>query len=167
MNDIRTRRSTGALLRGLGAAALAAAATLLAMPAAHADTVNCSIIEIEASTADAPSVDPGLKPLERKLKKPPFSSWNSFKQLGSQALALETMKPGTAGLVHGKATLILRDVQPPGAKKARLSLGISLDDDAGKRVLDSKVNVDAGDYFVVGRSLPGNKGHLVALTCTP
>lgn len=151
----------------LWAGALAVAATVIAVPAAHADTVNCSIIEIEASTAAQPSMDAALKPLERKLRKPPFSSWNAFKQLGSQALSLETMKPGTASLVHGRATLILRDVQPPGAKKSRLSLGISLDDDSGKRVLDSKVNVDAGDYLVVGRSLPANKGHLVALTCTP
>lgn len=160
MNDMR-------IIRGLVAGVVMLGATAVAMPAAHADTVNCSIIEIEASTADAPSMDAGLKPLERKLKKPPFSSWNSFKQLGSQALSLESMKPGTANLVHGKATLILRDVQPPGAKKSRLSLGISLDDGGGKRVLDSKVNVDAGDYFVVGRSLPANKGHLVALTCSP
>jgi hypothetical protein len=28
------------------------------------------------------------------------------------------------------------------------------------------VNVDSGDYFVVGRSMAGNKGHLVALSCT-
>jgi hypothetical protein len=148
--------------------ALTALATVAAAPAAaHADAVTCSIIEIEASTAAPPSMDPGLKPLEKKLRRPPFSSWNNFKKLGAQALTLETMKPAVASLVHGKATLILRDMQPPGAKKSRLSLGISLDDDAGKRVLDSKVNVDASDYFVVGRSLAGNKGHLVALTCAP
>jgi hypothetical protein len=159
MSNLRT------IVRGLVAGALLVAATAAAAPLAHADTVNCSIVEIEASTAEPPSMDAALKPLERKLRKPPFSSWNNFKQLGSQSLSLETMKPGAVTLVHGKATLILRDVQPPGAKKSRLSLGISLDDDGGKRVLDSKVNVDAGDYFVVGRSLPASKGHLVALTC--
>ena len=161
---MKNLRSIGALGRTLAAGALAVAATVVATPAAHADTVNCSIIEVEASTADAPSVDPALKPLERKLRKPPFSSWNTFKQLGSQSISLDTMKSGDVSLVHGKASLLLRDVSGEG-KRARLSLQISLDDGAGKRVLDSKVNVDAREYFVVGRSLPENRGHLVALTC--
>ncbi|HVV83174.1 MAG TPA: hypothetical protein VHE35_08840 [Kofleriaceae bacterium] len=161
MSKLRT------FVRAMIGGAIVLGASVAAAPAAHADTVTCSIIEIEASTADAPSIDAGLKPLEKKLKKPPFSSWNSFKQLGSQSLSLETLKPSEASLVHGKATLILREMTAGAGKKTRLSLGISLDDDGGKRVLDSKVNVDANDYFVVGRSLPANKGHLVALTCTP
>ncbi len=157
MNGMRT------IFRGLVAGALTLAALTAAAPAAHADTVSCSIIEIEASTAEPPAIDGALKQLEKKLRKPPFSSWNNFKQLGSQSVALETMKPGAIGLVHGKATLLLREVAA--GKKARLSLGIALDDQDGKRVLDSKVNVDAGEYLVVGRSLPANKGHLVALSC--
>ena len=153
-------------LRCLWAGALAAAGLTVAAPAAHADAaVTCTIIEIEAATGDAPAMDGALKPLEKKLRKPPFSSWNSFKQLGSQAVGLETMKPSAFGLVHGRATLLLRDASANGGKKPRLSLGIALDDQTGKRVLDSKVNFDAGDFIVVGRSLPGNKGHLVALSC--
>jgi hypothetical protein len=157
VKDMRT-------IRGLCAGIVALAATVVAAPAAHADTVSCTIIEIEASTAEPPAVDAALKPLEKKLRKPPFSSWNNFKQLGSQSVSLETMKPGAFALVHGKAGLVLRDVTGD-ARRPRLSLQITLDDGAGKRVLDSKVTVDAKDYLVVGRSLPENKGHLVALTC--
>ena len=154
------------IVRTLITGAVAATALAVAAPAAHADaTVTCTVIEIEAATGDAPVMDGALKALEKKLRKPPFSSWNSFKQLGSQAVALETMKPSAFGLVHGRATLLLRDATAGSAKKPRLSLGIALDDQTGKRVLDSKVNFDAGDFIVVGRSLPGNKGHLVALSC--
>ena len=160
MNNMRS------IVRTLITGAIAAAALAVAAPAAHAaPAVTCTVLEIEASTGDAAAMDGALKPLEKKLRKPPFSSWNSFKQLGSQAVALETMKPSAFGLVHGKATLLLRDSTAGSTKKPRLSLGIALDDQAGKRVLDSKVNFDAGDFIVVGRSLPGNKGHLVALSC--
>lgn len=153
---------------GLVAGALAVAALTVMVPAAEADGgVTCSIIEIEASTSNPPAMDGALKSLEKKLRKPPFSSWNNFKQLGTHSLALEPMKPGSLDLVHGKATLILREVATAGGKKPRISLGVTLDDEAGKRVLDSKLSVDAGDYLVVGRSLPANKGHLVALTCAP
>jgi hypothetical protein len=135
---------------------------------AQADTpVACTVVEIEASTGDAPAMDAELKPLEKKLKKPPFSSWNTFKQLGSHAVTLEVMKASNLTLTHGKAQLLLREVTAKGAKKTRISLGISLDDADGKRVLDSKVAVDAGDYLVVGRSLKGNRGHLLAMNCKP
>ena len=155
-------------VRVLMAGALASAAMIVAVPAARADGgVTCAIIEIEASTSDPPAMDSALKPLERKLRKPPFSSWNNFKQLGAHTLALEPMKSGALDLVHGKASLILREVATGGGKKPRISLGVTLDDETGKRVLDSKLSVDAGDYLVVGRSLPANKGHLVALTCQP
>jgi hypothetical protein len=77
------------------------------------------------------------------------------------------MKASSLTLVHGKAGLLLREVTARDKKKPRVQLGITLDDADGKRVLDSKVNVDAGDYLVVGRSLRGGKGQLVALTCKP
>jgi hypothetical protein len=171
MNLESTTMRTVVPRSGLGrpaslAGAIAVLLSIAAAPAASADgNVTCTVIEIEASTADAPSMDGALAPLEKKLRKPPFSSWNSFKQLGSQALTLEPMKPGTTGLVHGKATLLLRELTTDGGKKPRVSLGVTLDDAAGKRVLDSKVAVDAGDYLVVGRSLPAGKGQLVALNC--
>ncbi len=156
------RRSAGALIAG---------AVLLGFfdpTDARADApVACTVLEIEASTSDAPAVDPALRPLEKKLKKPPFSSWNTFKRLGAHTVTLELMKGSTLTLVHGKAGLILREVTARGPKKARVALGITLDDSDGKRVLDSKVAVDAGDFLVVGRSLRGGTGQLVALSCKP
>lgn len=152
------------------ASALALGVLAMTAPAAHAQSpVACAVVEIEASTSDAPSIDAELRPLEKKLKKPPFSSWNTFKQLGAHAVSLEPMKASTLTLTHGKAQLLLREVTPRGngKKKARIALGISVDDADGKRVLDSKVAVDAGDYLVVGRSLKGNRGHLIAMNCKP
>jgi hypothetical protein len=43
-------------------------------------------------------------------------------------------------------------------QKPRVTLGITLDDAEGKRVFDSKVAVDGGDYLVVARSMRGGKG---------
>lgn len=154
---------------GIVAMAMAVGLVLvgLAGEARAEGAVACTVLEIEASTADAPAMDGELKPLEKKLKKPPFSSWNTFKRLGAHAVTLEPMKAGSLTLVHGKAGLLLRDVTARDKKKPRVQLGITLDDAEGKRVLDSKVNVDAGDFLVVGRSLRGGKGQLVALTCKP
>lgn len=152
------------------AACALAILTALALTAgtARAETpVACSVLEIEASTGDAPSVDGELKVLEKKLKKPPFSSWNRFKRLGAHAVNLELMKSSTLTLVNGKAGLLLREVNVRGGKKTRVSLGITLDDGDGKRVIDSKIAVDAGDYLVVARSLRGGKGQLVAVSCKP
>lgn len=154
-------------LASLASAAALALTLLLGTAVAEADPVACSVLEIEASTSAAPAVDPELRPLEKKLKKPPFSSWNTFKRLGSHAVSLEPMKATTLTLVHGKAGLLLREVTARDKKKARVALGITLDDADGKRVLDSKVAVDAGDFLVVGRSLRGGNGQLVALTCKP
>jgi len=164
-----TRTGPRAALHRFVIVAAVAAMALLVAPrrAAAAPKVACTVLEIEASSTDKPSVDAELKPLEKKLRKPPFSSWNTFKQLGAHQLDLELMKAGELTLHHGKASLILRDLTIGTAKKARVSLGITLDDATGKRVLDSKVAVDAGDYIVVGRSLKGNRGHLVALRCQP
>jgi hypothetical protein len=152
----------------LTTSALAFVALAVTAPAAYADApVSCAVVEIEASTGDAPSMAAELRPLEKKLKKPPFSSWNTFKQLGSHAVTLEPMKSSTLTLTHGKAQLLLREVVAKNPKKTRISLGINVDDADGKRVLDSKVAVDAGDYLVVGRSLKGGRGHLIAMNCKP
>jgi hypothetical protein len=112
-------------------------------------------------------MDAELKVLEKKLKKPPFSSWNTFKRLGAHSVNLEVMKVNTLTLVNGKAGLLLREVNVRATKKPRVSLGITLDDAEGRRVFESKVAVDAGDYLVVARSLRGGKGQLVAVSCKP
>jgi hypothetical protein len=135
-------------------------------PDARADSpVACNVMEIEASTSNAAAIDGDLKPIEKKLKKPPFSSWNTFKSLGGHQITLEPMKAGTLTLVHGKASLLLREVTARAPKKTRIGLGVTLDDADGKRVFDSKLSVDAGDYLVVARSMKGNKAQLLAMSC--
>ena len=76
---------------------------------------------------------------------------------------LPRLKPETFKLKFGSATVLLRELS--GANHARVALTVTMEDADSKRVLDPKVIVDAGDYLVVGRSLPNNDGHLLAMTC--
>lgn len=166
--SIRRSIKRGAMKLVILTAVAVAALLFPGVAPARAETaVTCTVLEIEASSTAAPSIDVELRPLEKKLKKPPFSSWNTFKRLGTQSAPLELMKATTVTLVHGKAGLLLREVTTREKKKPRVALGITLDDEDGKRTLDTKVQVDAGDYLVVGRSLRGGKGQLVAVSCRP
>ena len=149
-------------------AALAFALLLAAPSIARADDqVRCEFLEISASTTKEGGVPPELKPLEKKLKKPPFSSWNTFKLLGRQERALGVMKAESLKLQLGSASVLLREVDRKAGHKARVALGVTMDDQGGKRVLDTKLSVDGGDYLVIGRSLPSNEGHLLAIACQP
>jgi len=155
-----------AVLRRLALpATIILALVVTAGPARAQDKASCALIEISATNAKAPSIPPGLKPIEKKLRKPPLSSWNSFKVLSSAHLALETLKAEQAALKMGKASVILREADHRPGKRPRLTLGVTMDDQSGKRVVDSKVVVDSGDYLVVGETLPNNDGHFVALSC--
>jgi hypothetical protein len=120
-------------MTSLGRLAIAAAAIgLVAFAAPARAEIACTVLEIEAATAATPSIDPKLRPLERKLKKPPFTSWNSFQQLGTTQLGLDLQKSASAALVHGKINLHVRDVIERPGKRARLQLGIALDDGNGQ-----------------------------------
>jgi len=137
---------------------------LLALPVvAHADQrAACELIEISATSAKDAGIDAELKPLEKKLKNPPFSAWNRFHLLSRTDKDLEKLKPETVALKSGKVTAIFLDLI--GKSKVRLSL--SIDDDKGKRTVDNtKVTVEAGDWVILGSSEPNNAGHLLALTC--
>ena len=165
MTPSLTRRSAG--IQHLGLVAVAAVAlVVLPRPAAAQNKVSCEVIEIHASTGTAPKIPDELKPLAKKLKKPPFSAWNVFKVLSRASKTIENLKSVQLKLSMGQASLLVRDIKP-GAKKARIGLTVTVDDQKGKRVLDTKVNADAGDYLVVGRSLGESAGHLLALTCRP
>jgi hypothetical protein len=146
--------------------AFALAAVVAGAPPAHAEgaKVACELLEISATSADKPSIAADLKPLEKKLKKKPFSSWNVFKLLSRPAKELEQNKPETLALTKGKATVLFRDVTA-GAKKTRVALTVTTEDENGKRIADTKVNIDSGDYIVIGRTLANDDGHLLALTC--
>jgi hypothetical protein len=129
------------------------------------DQVTCQFLEISASTASEGKIAPELRPLEKKLRRPPFSAWNTFSLLSSSSRALARLKSQTLSLKLGQAAVLLREVERSSGKQPRVTLSVSVDDESGKRVVDTKGSVDTGDYLVVGRSLAKNQGHLFALTC--
>jgi len=153
-----------AKLTALAAFAFAAVASA-ATPARADEPVACTFLEISASTTKEGSVDAELQPLEKKLKRPPFSAYNTFKLLGRQDRPLVAMKQESLKLRQGSAQVILRDVDRREGKKPRIGVGVTMDDDQGKRVADTKVSVDAGDYLVLGRTLANGDGHLLAMSC--
>jgi hypothetical protein len=137
----------------------------LSAPALAEDSVECGFLEIRASTSEGGKLDPELKALEKKLKRPPFSSWNTFALLSNAQRTLPMLKAQTLKLTEGQATLLFRE-STDGKKKRRLALTVTMDDKEGKRVVDIKVNVDSDDYVVVGRSVDnGKNGHVLALSC--
>jgi hypothetical protein len=141
---------------------LAAAMVLaLAQPAFAQGDAECSFMEIEATKTDKPSVDSELKPLEKKFKKAPFSAWNNFKKLANGAVSLTKNKPEALKLKKGSASLMLRDRQDK-----RVELTVTMENAQGKRVLEAKPVVKAGDWLMVGEPSGSNDdGHILALTC--
>jgi hypothetical protein len=130
-----------------------------AAPALADEKAECDYLEISASTGKAPSIDAGLKPLEKKLKKPPFSSWNVFHTLSSGHLTLQKLKSDSPKLKQGSASLLLRE-----RTEKRLELTITIDGADGKRVLDNKQSANVGEWLLFGQNI-GDNGHIVALTC--
>jgi hypothetical protein len=132
----------------------------LAQPAFAGDA-ECSYMEIAASKTDKPLVDSDLKPLEKKFKKAPFSAWNNFKKLSSGAASLTKNKPDALKLKQGSASIMLRD-----RSEKRVELTVTMDDAAGKRVLEAKPAFKAGDWLMLGGPGASNDdGHILALTC--
>ena len=129
-------------------------------PPAQAITVSCDFIEITATSGKVPLVDASLDVLKKKLKKPPFSSWNVFKLQHREQRTLEKKKPETIKLKLGEVEAKLLGT----ANKSQLRLTISLDVN-GKNIVNTTATVEAGDYLVYGHALPDNAGHLIALTC--
>lgn len=138
----------------------AALIVALAEPAFAGDS-TCNYIEIAATKTAKPSMDPELKPLERKFKKAPFSAWNTFKKLSSGTAELTKNKPETLVLKQGKSSLMLRD-----RTEKRIELTVTIDDAGGKRVLEAKPAFRAGDWLMLGGPGASNDdGHILALTC--
>ncbi len=136
---------------------------------AHAQEVSrvqCTFLEIDASSGGG-GIDSALAPLASKLKKPPFSTWKSFRLRAKHERGLSRMKAEDISLKQGgKLSVLFRQHTQSAGKKLRLTLSLAFDDKNGKRALDSKVHVDAGDYFVIvtGQTADGG-GQLLAFTC--
>jgi hypothetical protein len=150
----------GRLLRIAGLA-LAAAASI-APGAARADvTAECDFLEISARAGDKPAIDGELKPLEKKLKRPPFGSWNQFKLLGHTQKALAKKKQEPIPLKTGSATATLVEI----VDKSKVRLTVTMSDPRGKEVANNTATVEAGDYVIYVHPLPGNEGHLLSVSC--
>jgi hypothetical protein len=135
----------------------------LGVPAASAQPkgdAECSYIEIAATNDKAASIDPDLKPLEKKLKKPPFTAWNTFKKLSGGSSSLTKNKAETIKLKQGGASLMLRD-----RSAMRVELTVTMDGADGKRVLEAKPAFKAGDWLLLVGTNAKDDGHILALTC--
>lgn len=157
-------------LRG-ALSALVLSALVVGAGVAHAQgqaagTAECQIFEIKA-TGEGEGVDPALRPLARKLKKPPFSSWKSFKLLKQHGRTVEKMKALNLGLVTGsKLSLLFRGADGGPPSKSRLRLTFALDDKSGKRKVDGTINLDSGDYSLIGGdSIEGGGTYILAVSC--
>ena len=128
---------------------------------AAAPTVTVEIFEIGASMGKAPAIDAELKPLEKKLKKPPFAAWNQFKLLMKTQQSLTKRKPAPIKLKIGSATVTLVEI----VDKSKCRINIAMQDEKGKEIANSTVKAEGGDYVVHAVSLPNNDGHLLALSC--
>jgi hypothetical protein len=146
------------------AAACAVAVGVLvatARPAlANPTTAACTYLEIAATNGKEPAIDADLKPLQRKLKKPPFSVWNTFKKLSGGSATLEPNKPQTLKLQHGAATLMLRD-----RTEKRVELSVTMDTQKGTRCLDAKPAFNIGDWLLLVCTNTQDEGHILGLTC--
>jgi hypothetical protein len=145
-------------MRPLSLSLLVASLVCGAVHVASADTA-CTFLEIVASTGDKPAIDPDLKPLEKKLKKPPFSAWNTFRVESRHDKTLQKSKPESIALKSGKASVMLRD-----HTSGRVQLEISVDDGSGKRIVAAKPDLPDGEWLVLGTNANAD-GHLLALAC--
>lgn len=124
-------------------------------------TTACEFLEISAKAGDKPAIDAELKPVEKKLKKPPFSTWNQFKLLSQSRRPLAKKKPESIPLKVGSATITLVEI----VDKSKVRLTVTMDDDKGKQVANNTTTVEAGDYMIYVHPLANNDGHLLSLTC--
>ncbi len=138
---------------------------LLAAPARADETLTCEVVEIDASKTDAPTIDAALKDLEKKLRKAPFSAFNTFRKSARQSKSMTKLNSETFTTPHGAVTVIIRDIdRPTKKKKKRLSLGIQLETKAGKQYTESKVSIDAGDFTMFARG-SDKEGVITAVGC--
>ena len=139
-----------------------------AKPPAPPQQVDCTIYEMAASSGK-PDVDPALRPLVKKLKKPPFSSWTTFKLLKKHDQQAVQQKPLLLPLYTGsKLSLLYHGMSSSQGKKVRLRLAFTLDDKNGKRKLNSTLNLDSGDFSLIGGDwdkLAGGDTYIVAISC--
>lgn len=154
--------------KGAAAAAATQGQNGSAKPPPAPQEVDCTFYEMAASDGK-PEVDPALQPLRKKLKKPPFSSWKTFKLLKKHDLKAVRMKALNLKLVTGsKLSLLYRDQEAAQGKKVRLRVTFTLDDKNDKRKLNSTLILDSGDFSAIGNEadkLADGGTYIVAVSC--
>ena len=124
--------------------------------------VTCDFIEIGATKSKTLSIDPKLGPIEKKLKKAPFSTqWTEFKQLSQATKKLEKKKTEGLALKQGSATATLVEI----VDKSKARITVTIDNAKGKQAVNTTTLLDAGDYVIHAVVLPNDDGHLLAVTC--
>ena len=146
---------------GLGSALAERAPRLLA----QAQAAQCVLTEILATT-EKKGIDGKLDRFKGKLSKPPFTSWDSFTQLGEQSVTLERNKSAPAKLETGALSLLYKDKLVVQGGKARLRLGVDLDGKDGKRVVSTVMVFDSGDHVLIAGEPHKNGTYILALSCT-
>jgi hypothetical protein len=140
-------------------------ALVLGAARAHAQTAQCVVTEIVASS-DKKGLDPRLERLKAKLVRPPFSAWDTFVLVGEQSVSAERLKPATAPLTQGTLTLLYKDKMAAQGGRARLRFGVDLDNKQGRRSVSTVVAFDAGDpLLIAGEPVKGGT-YILALGCT-
>ena len=131
---------------------------------AHAEaTANCSFLEIEASN-EGKGVDKKLSKLEKKLQRPPFSSWQKFSLLKQHDRKLELTKTDTVP-IGTSSKLRVEYKKYTAAKKERFTLHVTLQRKSGKKAVDTEFTVQSGEYLVLSLAPQRDKSYLLAVTC--
>jgi hypothetical protein len=156
--------------RSMMALALAAACLAGAARPAHADgaSASCTVTEI-LGTNDGKGMDPQLgATLKALLGKPPFSgTYNSFRLLGQSEVKAELRKPTTVRLQYGPLGVEFKDKVAVSGGKARLRVGLDLDDGSGSHKLGVVITAGSGDMQIPYAGIKFRDGtYILALTCT-
>jgi hypothetical protein len=129
-----------------------------APPAKANATAELTVYQIRATNEDKPS-DAELTQgqLGKKLSKGPFKSWKRFTLISpKQIQTVQQLKSVEAALATGKLGVLYRSRMQSQGKKDRLRLSLTMDDQKGKRTLDTTIELDSADFFLVGGQPLGN-----------
>ena len=136
-------------------------------PAPPASTISAEIMVLHGLN-DGSGIDPKIGKMP-ELSKPPFSSYNSYKQLDRTTLSIAKGKVGSHKLPTGRELQVLfKDIVAPGKRPARYLLSASIQTPAGKAFLPNvEVNANAGEwFFVAGQDYKGGS-LVVAIKVNP
>jgi hypothetical protein len=114
-------------------------------------SIGAEVLVLHA-TNDGSGIDPKIGKLP-ELSKPPFSSYNSYKQLDRSSLSLEKGKSGSIKLPTGRELrIVYKDTMEPQkqGEPRRYIVSASIQKPDGNTFLPLlEVNAKAGEYFFV------------------